>query len=45
VLVADGSPPQPLSHGEVVARIATVMLSLVPSDRRVIELVLADPKG
>lgn len=35
----------PLSHGEVAARVATVLSSLVPSDRRVIDAVLADPEG
>jgi RpiR family transcriptional regulator, carbohydrate utilization regulator len=43
--IADGLRPAPLSHGEVAARSATVLPSLVPSDRRVIDQVLADPQG
>lgn len=45
MLTADGAPSVPLTRGEVVARITTVLPSLVPSDRRVIELVLSDPQG
>lgn len=41
---ASSQTPAALNRGEVAARIATVLPSLIPSDRRVIDLILADPE-